>query len=294
MQIYAHRAGRGLAPENTLQACQIALGHGIDFIDFDLGMTKDGELVVTHDSCLNPDLTKNHKGDFITEPIPIYELTYQELLSYNVGQINPDSPYASYFPDQEQMEQAHIPLLREAIELVLSLVGTGAGFQLEIKTDPTEPHLTATPEAFAKALHAVLVEYSLFERTEVQAFDYRCLLSFQKNNPFVKTSYLTPAEADFSFSPLWTAGYDVKNYENSMPKMIKALGGSCWGPFQEDVTEEKVREAKDLGLKIVPWGYPEKEGTEFNHYQIVKLIEWGVDGVITDRPDVLKNLLNQR
>ena len=265
MQVYAHRAGRGLAPENTLYACEIALRHEVDFIDFDIGMTKDGKLVVTHDSVLNPAITRNFEGKFITDPLPIYALTYQELTAFNVGQINPETTYASYFPYQQQMKHAHIPLLAEAIDLCRSIAGDRIGFQIEIKTDPTQPQLTASPARFAKALSDFLKDYSLLDQTEVQAFDYRCLLSLQKNNSKIKTSYLTPAEPESMYSPIWTAGYAVSCYENSILKMIKALGGSCWCPFQGDVTKEKIVEAKQLGLKIVPWGYPEKEGSEFNH-----------------------------
>jgi len=293
MLVYAHRAGRGLAPENTLYACQTALQFPIDFIDFDVGMTKDGMLVVTHDTALNPDITRDACGEFISQPIPIYELTYQQLAIYNVGQINPRTEYASYFPHQRQSSHAQIPLLKEAIDYVQSIAGERIGFQIEIKTNPAYAHMTAPPEVYAETLYQILQEASIFERTEIQSFDFRPLLNLQKMDSKTKTTYLTKPADDLAFSNLWTAGYAISNFSNSFPKMIKALGGSCWGPFQMDVQKANIIEAQEIGLKVVPWGYPEKEPTEFNHPQIIKLIEWGVDGIITDRPDTLIKVLTE-
>jgi len=274
MLIYAHRAGRGLAPENTLYACQKVLRLGVDFIDFDVGMTKDGHLVATHDMTLNCDLTRNAEGQFITDPLPIYSLTYAELSSFNVGQINPHSKYTTYFPEQEQLAIAKIPLLREVIEWVLTHESSSTGFQFEIKTDPRKPQCTATPYTFAQTLSRLIQEFNIADRCEVQSFDYRSLFFLQTLYPAIKTTYLT--------RPKFRMG--------SFLKRIKALGGCCWGPFQMDVEEWHIKEAKNLGIKCVPWGYPEKEGCEFNTMQITKLISWGVDGIITDRPDLLKNL----
>jgi glycerophosphoryl diester phosphodiesterase len=276
MQIYAHRAGRGLAPENTLYACQEVLGLGVDFIDFDVGMTKDRQLVATHDVTLNRDLTRNAEGNFVHECPAIFDLTYDQLSTFNVGQINPYTKYASYFPQQKSLDFAKIPLLNEAIEYILASEKKSTGFQFEIKTDPRKDHLTAPPEAFAQALFQVIHRYNLYERCEVQSFDFRSLFFLQKINPLIKTTYLVPPRRHISLAFL---------------KKLKTFRGSCIGPFQMDVSESLIHEAKALGMKVVPWGYPEKEGCEFNTTQIAKLIAWGVDGIVTDRPDKLRQML---
>src|SRR5262249_18591423 len=133
MLVYAHRAGRGLASENTLYACQKVLQYPIDFIDLDIGMTKDGLLVATHDKNLNCDITRDARGKYITDSIPVHSLTHQELSTYNVGKINPESKYASFFPDQQSIPHAKIPLLQEAIDYVQSVVKGGVSFQIEMK-----------------------------------------------------------------------------------------------------------------------------------------------------------------
>jgi len=73
--------------------------------------------------------------------------------------------------------------------------------------------------------------------------------------------------------------------------MVKHLGGYCWEPYAMDLTESDLAEAHRLGLKVVAWGWPEQEGMEFNYTQIDKMIDWGVDGIITDRADILRGIL---
>jgi glycerophosphoryl diester phosphodiesterase len=92
----------------------------------------------------------------------------------------------------------------------------------------------------------------------------------------------------------WTAGLLPKDYSYSLPKMVKHLGGHCWEPYQMDLTKSDLDEAHRLGLKVVVWGWPEEEGTEFNYAQTEKMIDFGVDGIISDRPDILRGILAAR
>jgi glycerophosphoryl diester phosphodiesterase len=110
-QIYAHRAGRGLMPEQTLPAYVAALRLGVDYVDMDIGMTKDGVLVITHDLTLHPDLTRDQNGQWITDRIPISRLTLSELRNYDVGRLKPGTQYASYFPYQRSVDLTPIPTL---------------------------------------------------------------------------------------------------------------------------------------------------------------------------------------
>lgn len=270
VEIYAHRTARGLAAENTLAGCDVCIELGVDYIDFDIGITKDGMLVVTHDPTLNPNLTRDEGGSYIKKRIPIHSLTYKELQCYDVGKINPKSKYAAFFPDQTGIDGAKIPSLKEAIEYVKQRSAKSIGFQIEIKTHPRH---TPQSRVFAQAVNRVLQQTGVIERTEVQAFDFRCLTELYKLNPEIKTSYVTKGR----FSP----------------KTILSLRGNCWSLYEMDATPAKIKKAQEMGIKVVAWGYPEKEGTEFNIEQNRKLIDWGVDGIITDRPDKLKHLLKE-
>lgn len=257
MKIYAHRTARGLVAENTLEGCALSLELGVDYIDLDIGITKDGVLVVTHDEYLNPDLTRDANGNYIIKNIHLTELTFKELQQFTVGKINPNSPYAAYFPDQKAVPHAKIPSLRAVIDF---LKNTTVNYQIEMKTEGMP--ITR----FAETLNLLLKETNSIERTEVQSFDLSLL---KKLDPSIKTSYVTKGE---KFSPAWNT--------------------PCWSVYQMDLTEEEVQRAKSHGIKTIAWGYPEEEGTEFNGDQIKKLLNWGVDGIITDRPDKLLNLLN--
>jgi glycerophosphoryl diester phosphodiesterase len=296
-QIYAHRAGRGLMPEQTLPAYVAALRLGVDYVDMDIGMTKDGVLVITHNLSLNPDLTRDQNGRWITDPIPIKSLTLRELQKYDVGRLKPGTQYASYFPHQRPNDHTPIPTLGEIVRLVKSIAGDKVGFQIEIKNDPTQPELTASPKEFAQALYQLITEEGIGNRTEIQAYDWRCLIELNKLDKNIKTAYLsdhTTEVMDNTEKGTWTAGLLPKDHGYSLPKMVKHLGGNCWEPFAMDLTKSDLDEAHRLGLKVVAWGWPELEGTEFNYAQNDKLLDWGVDGIITDRPDILRGILAAR
>jgi glycerophosphoryl diester phosphodiesterase len=146
-------------------------------------------------------------------------------------------------------------------------------------------------------LYQLITEEDIGDRTEIQAFDWRCLIELNKLDKNIKTAYLsdhTTEVMDDTEKGTWTAGLLPKDYGYSLPKMIKHLGGHCWEPFATDLTKSDLDEAHRLGLKVVTWGWPEQEGMEFNYTQIEKMIDFGVDGIITDRPDILRGILVTR
>jgi len=296
IQVYSHRAARGLMPEQTMPAYVETLRLGVDYVDMDIGMTKEGVLVITHDLGLNPNLTRDSTGHWVDESIPIHSMTLEQVRKYNVGKLRPGTEYASYFPYQRSVDTC-IPTLQEIVDYVKKVTGNKVGFQIEIKNDPTKPGLTATPKEFAEALYKLMKEEYIIDRTEVQAFDWQCLVELNKLNPQIKTAYLTDHTTqvmDDTEKGTWIAGLKPKDYDYSLPKMIKHLGGYCWEPFQMDLTKKDLEEAHKLGLKVVVWGWPEEEGREFNYDQVIIMIDWKVDGIITDRPDILKGLLAAR
>lgn len=299
IKIYGHRGARGLSPENTLPGYQTALTIGVDAIDMDVGMTKDGEIVVTHDYSLNPDITRYLNGQWLKEDANLFikELTLAELQNYDVGRIKSDVPYARLFPSQYPIDQVSIPTLKQVIQQVKQTGNDQIIFQIEIKTNPEEPRYTFSPKEFAEGVSKIILEEDILARTQVQAFDYRCLLELQKIHPEIHTAFLT-SELDkirpAAITHLWRAGHRVVDHNDSIPKMIATLGGKIWGPEDVELTPELVAEAHELGLKVIPWNWPEREKTEINLPLILKLIEMDVDGIITDRPDILRGLLSAR
>jgi len=296
--ICGHRGARGLAPENTLPAYQAAIKQGVDYVDLDVAMTKDGVLVVQHDLTLNPDLTRDAKGHWIkNNNVIVKNLTLKQLQTYDVGRINPTTHYATLFPSQKSVNNTRIPTLQQVIHYVKKIAGNHVGFQIEIKTDPTRPDQSVSPEKMAVALEKIMIQEQIVHRTKVQAYDWRCLFLLQKMNPNIITAYITDLDQekimrnpDPSIAGLWTGGALLKNYHNSLPKMIKALGGTFWDAQDMELTKKQVLQAHRLGLKVATWSWPERTGKEVDVPLIKKLIAMHVDEVITDRPDIIMRL----
>lgn len=302
LELYGHRGARGLSPENTLPAYRTAISVGVDYVDMDVGMTRDGVVVVTHDIALNPDITRDAKGQWLTDnSILVKDLTLAELQNYDVGRIKPGTQYSKLFPYQYPIDHTPIPTLKQVIQYVKQLAGDKVAFQIEIKTDPEYPDHTASPKIFVDAIAKILQEENIITHTVIQAFDYRCLLELQKINSEIITAYLTDKDGEikmYSKDPniagLWTAGHLLKDYDSSILNMIAKLGGKIWGPQDTQLTPELVQAAHQHGLKVVPWSWPEKIGKELDIEFTEKLITMGIDGIITDRPDILRGLMAAR
>lgn len=300
VEIYAHRGFRAIAPENTLPAYAAALKLGVDVIDIDVNMSKDGTLIVTHDLTINPQITQTLDGKWLTKETPIKELTLEELKQLQVGRINVHSNFHQMYPHHIDMSDVHIPTLEQVIRFVKQTETYPVRFQIEMKTDPTQPNLSVKPQVMAKALAMVIRQTHIKNRVEVQAFEWQTLVDIQQLIPGIKTGYLTepdyePAnrgmEAEIGNGQIWTSPLLAKNYDYDYPEMVKKMGGSFWEPYELCVTKQQIDHAHNLGLKVIPWGWTEQEHTDFNYPKIKQLIDWGVDGIITDRPDILKGVL---
>jgi len=305
LEVYAHRGARSYAPENTIPGYATGLAIGTHWVDMDIVMSADGEVVVSHDIRLNPDIVRGSDGKFITERLLVKTLSLEEIKTYDVGRIDTSSVYSKFFPAQAGMDGVTMPTLREVIRYVNSKTNRKVGFQIEFKTDPEHNDWTYTPAEFAAALYQILVEEDIVGMCEIQSFDWRCLYEIQKLDQKIKTAYLTewdnePGTPCSFFDPdpvkagLWTGGVLVKDHGNSIPQMIKDMGGTCWEPEDEVLTRAKLDEAHSLGLKVVVWTWPEHSGTTFDAVLVSKLIDWGVDGIITDDPGMLISILAAR
>jgi glycerophosphoryl diester phosphodiesterase len=290
LDIQGHRGARALMPENTLPAFAKALAIGVTTLEMDCAITRDGVLVVSHDSTLNPDITRTPDGRWITGTAPpIRELAYAELARYDVGRIDPASEYAARFPDQQPVDGTPMPRLADVFALARKSGNEAVRFNIETKISPLHPGRTVAPEEFARRLIAAIREGGMARRATVQSFDWRTLRVVQQEAPEIATVYLTARQrfmdniqAGGTASP-WTAGLHVSQFGGSVPRMVKAAGGAVWSPYSGETTREEVNEARALGLKVVVWTVNEPADMR-------RLIEWGVDGIISDRPDLLREV----
>jgi glycerophosphoryl diester phosphodiesterase len=294
--VQGHRGARGLWPENTLAGFARALAIGVDAVELDCALSRDGVAVVTHDPELNPDLTRDPAGHFlsVTGP-PVVSLTCAELQRYDVGRLNPGSAYAARFPSQQAVDGERIPRLAEVLELVRTRGRGRVRVAVEVKTFPDRPpELTASPQAFAVALQRDLETTGMAALVDVMAFDWRVLRAVQRLMPQVATVALTEQQGEWDTVGLraarpspWLAGLDPARFGGSVARLVEASGARLWGPDFADLDAQCVAEAHSLGLRVIPWTVNEPSDME-------RMLAFKVDGMTTDRPDVLRSLLEQR
>lgn len=286
IEIQGHRGARGLLPENTIPAFERAIELGVDTLELDLGVTRDGVPVAHHDRALDPDRTRDSAGSWLATPGPfLNSLDLAALSEFDVGRAAPGSKVAERFPEQVPRDGARIPSLAEVLALARR-PGAGAfRFNVETKVSPLAPDETVAPEAFARVVVGVLRAEGVIERTSLQSFDWRVLHAARRLAPGISTVCLT-AEQRWMDNVLrgrpgpspWTAGLDIATFDGSVPRLAKAAGCVVWSPFYREVSEEALSEAHALGLRVVVWTVNDVD-------DMLALARMGVDGIITDYPD---------
>jgi glycerophosphoryl diester phosphodiesterase len=279
IELHGHRGARGLFPENTLDGFAGALAIGVDALELDVAVTEDNVVVVTHDPRLNPDITRTKDGAWLAAPgATIRSLRHAELAGYDVGRIRPDSAYAAAHPDQVPHDGATIPTLAEIMG-----IDPAARFNIELKSFPWHPCLAVDGAAMADAVLAVADACGAAERIIVQSFDWRGPRRIRRTRPEVRLAWLTSGSF-LAGARTWWDGPHPADFGGSVARAVAAEGGPTWGPDYADLTEEALAEAHALGLRVVPW-------TVNSPADMRRLIHWGVDGLITDRPDLARVVL---
>lgn len=288
-----HRGARGLLPENSLAAFARALSIGVTTLELDACVTRDNIVVITHNYRLLPEITRKESGEWLSETGPaIHSLTLKELRTYDVGRMNPARSYQAGFPEQVAIDGTRIPTLTELLNLIQRSGNEFVRLNIEAKLRPMEPELYPGPEEFIAAILKIVRDKGFMERVTIQAFDWRALQETQRQAPDIPTAYLT-VEQDFldtihrgepGPSP-WHAGFDIDTF-GSIPETIQAAGGNIWSTFHREVTSMSIKQAHHLGLEVKVWTVNDMAHME-------SLINMGVDGIITDYPDRLRQVLKK-
>lgn len=294
IDLQGHRGARWLLPENTLPSFKKALEYDVTTLELDVVVTSDEVLVIHHDPALNPALTRDNSGKFLQGTGPmISSLTFSELQKYDVGRLNIDTRYARNFPDQVPVDGQKIPKLSDLFEMVKASGNTRVKFAIETKVTPLAPRATPSPERMADLLVNEIIKHELIERVQILSFDWRSLRHIQKKNLNIPTVFVTAQlkelnniMADSWQGSPWTAGFQFKDH-GSIPKMIKAAGGTHWSSFWRELDASKVQEAQSLGIKVLAWTINDPVVFE-------QMLDIGVDGIVTDRPDMAVEILKRR
>ena len=293
IKIYGHRGARGDLPENTLKSFKYLFDNNINAFETDILISKDFIPVITHDFRLDPSFTKDNEGNWIEdENIKIFDLTYDELLKFDVGSINKLSRYGRRFINQKTIENQRIPKLSELLDLSSKNISENLLINLEIKSTPDEEYLTPALEDTVKLVVNEINKSNLKDKIIVSSFDWRTLTVIKNQYPEISRAYLTYQQERgikikktiYNRSPWMSFLPYHENHE--LPKIIKSQGGKAWHPYRKDITKKLVDISHQEDLPVNVW-------TVNKEYDMLKMIEYGVDGIMTDYPIKLKELCDK-
>lgn len=263
--LQGHRGARGLLPENTIPGFLRAVEEGVDTVEMDVVVSSDGQVIVSHEPWFSHTIASKPDGSPVTEDeeqeLNIFEMTIGETQQYDVGKRG-----NANFPDQQAMEVTK-PLLAEAIVAVETYVEENnlmpVRYNIETKIQPEWYGVySPLPEDFVRLLYDQLEAMDVLDRVIIQSFDPSTLIAMRELDPDVKLAMLVYEEAQ------------------SVERMTEVLGFTpdIWSPNYQLVTPQLVDKTDRMGMELIPWTVNDRD-------EMIRLLEMGVDGIITDYPN---------
>ena len=262
-----HRGCRGLMPENTFPAMIHALDMGVVTLEMDVVITKDKKVILSHEPFFNHEITTKPDGNYVTEKeersLNIFQMNYEETKKYDVG----EKPHPR-FPQQQKLKAVK-PLLADVFDSV-NFYMKGAKraypyFNIETKCLPVSDNLYHPgPNEFVDLLMQVIQEKGMTKQVLIQSFDFRTLQYLHKIYPAIATVMLIE-DTD----------------KTSLNDQIKKLGftATVYSPHYSLVNEELIKQCHENNMRIIPWTVNDKAIMQ-------RLKKWGVDGIISDYPNL--------
>ena len=263
--VQGHRGGRGLWPENSVYGFLKAVDMKVTTLEMDVVVSMDNHVVVSHDPFFNPEICADLDGKRIEENklIAIYKMPYNKVKEYDCGSL----PHTR-FPEQEK-RATYKPLLKEVIqksdERCEENKQAAVFYNIEIKShhDLDGEYQPATPEEYAKLVLDTITTLLDYERFNIQSFDTRILEAINKYDPKVRLVYLVEG---VELTP------EITNNLSFTPEVISPDFGL--------LSPELIESYHQMGIKVIPWTVNETADMQ-------RMIDWGVDGIISDYPDRL-------
>ena len=294
VRIYGHRGARGDMVENSISGLKYAFGLGIRAVEYDVVNSKDNIPVLFHDYRLNTDLVKDSSGNWITDKnMKLIDLTYEKISKYTIESVKPDTKYAKRFKNQQSAKGEKIPKLTDFFKLVTEDKYKDAFLNLEIKSTLTQENVTPNPEKMVSLILKDIKEFNLEDRTLITSYDWRILYELKKQNPNVLRGFITlqqdlptTKKNVYENSPWMVKKYPMEELF-LLPNIIKSLEGHVWSVFYRDLTKQNVELAHKHGLATCVW-------TVNREKDIIRMIEYGVDGIITDYPKKVQEICKSK
>lgn len=298
--VQGHRGARGRRPENTLPAFEYAIDLGVTTLELDTGISAEGIVVVCHNPVIHPALCIDGCGDRLphTPPLYIKDLTLEEIQSFDCGSLNPDP---QQFPQQQPVPGAFIPTLQQVFDLAEAR-NPQIRYNIESKVNPLHPQETYSSKEFAEKLVALIEHNQVIDRAMIQSFDWRVLHRVKQLNPHIRTSALvvhrvrghsTLRSPTGSASP-FLADFDFQDFQGNLAALLQATGYiDVYSPNFETLLSESpnfiqsIQELHEAGFPVIPWTVNQPNLMEH-------LIHLGVNGLITDFPDILLQVLQEK
>ena len=280
--------------ENSISGLKYAFDLGIRAVEFDVVISSDNIPVLFHDYRLNPDLVKDSSGNWITDKnMKLRDLTYEEISKYTIESVKPDTKYAKRFKNQQSAKGEKIPKLTDFFKLVNEDKYKDAFLNLEIKSTLTQENVTPNPEKMVSLILKDIKEFNLEDRTLITSYDWRILYELKKQNPNILRGFITlqqdlptTKKNVYENSPWMVKKYPMEELF-LLPNIIKSLEGHVWSVFYRDVTKQNVELAHKHGLATCVW-------TVNREKDIIRMIEYGVDGIITDYPKKVQEICKSK
>jgi glycerophosphoryl diester phosphodiesterase len=303
--LQAHRGGIGLTVESTIASFSKALDLGVSTLELDVQITKDGYAVVTHDrdpvSTKCVDTAPAYPGDPMFPYVPgttyIKDLTLAQVRTIDCGSLA-----QVQFPGQQVAPGSRMPLLSEVFALVKARHATGVKLNVETKVEAGAPEQTAPREQFVQVTAREVRRAGMLRQVTIESFDWGSLMRMRQVEPALPIIALTNGQqflqAGRPGASPWLGGIDIDDFGGSLVAAAKSFHADAISPVAGDpqngkitdpgyvpyTTATMVREAHAAGMKVIPWTIDDDASMQW-------LIDLGVDGLITDYPDVARHVL---
>ncbi|MEO3869828.1 glycerophosphodiester phosphodiesterase family protein [Nonomuraea sp. B12E4] len=283
VEIHGHRGARGLWPENTLPGMSHTMQLGVHALEFDVALTADRRLVLTHDltvsAVTSADRRPLHAGDPLFPYVgkAINSLTLAQLRMLDVGVRLPrhlDDPFAL---TQAAMPDTRMPTLGAVLGLVNAYEAEGVRLHVELKSDPTRPALTADPEAFTEMVLEELERHGRLDNAAILSFDWRIIAHAARMAPGIRRFALIELDTLH-----WNEGVGT-----DVPAAARDAGATTLSPEHIMVDEALMAQAAAAGLDVAVW-------TVNDTALASRMLDLGVAGVVTDYPDRMRELWRER
>lgn len=273
VDVQGHRGARAVYPENSIEAFVYALEQGVTTLEMDVVITKDSQVILSHEPWMGFEICLDTTGNEISEATQmqynIYQMNYAEVLQYDCG----SKPHPR-FPQQQKIK-THKPLLSAVIDTIEKLIAEKnlpkIYYNIETKCLPEGDNVFhPTPEIFSELLLKIVREKQIIERVFIQSFDVRTLQYINKKYAEIKTVLL------------------IEN-EKTPQENLKILGYTpfAYSPYYKLVNDSLIAFCSEQNMQLIPWTVNEAKDIE-------RMIDYEVNGIISDNPALVLQTLKAK